>query len=142
MNKNLKKFKIILESKGIKPTYQRLRILKYLEENKVHSTVEMIYKDLVKEIPTISRATVYNTLNTLMKKGLVIPVTIPGLETRFDSNVSWHHHLLCEDCGRIIDLDIECQYFEKGEVEGHRIKELHAYFKGICRDCLEKKKMR
>jgi len=135
---NLEKFKTILTARGIKPTYQRLRILKYLEENKVHPTVEMIYKDLVKEIPTISRTTVYNTLNTLLEKRLVIPVTIPGLETRFDSNVSWHHHFLCEDCGRIIDLDIKCEYFEKGEVEGHRIKELHGYFKGICRDCLKK----
>jgi len=47
---------------------------------------------------------------------------------------------LCGKCGRIIDLDIECNYFKKGNIKGHRIIELHGYFKGICKNCLEKEK--
>lgn len=138
----MEELKRFLEERGIKPTYQRLSILKYLRENRIHPTAEMIYSELVKKIPTISRTTVYNTLNTMLEKGLVIPVTIPGLETRFDGTTTWHHHFLCERCQKIIDLDIKCEYFEKGEVDGHKIKQLHGYFKGVCKDCLKKLKKR
>lgn len=136
----LELFKNRLKSKKIKPTYIRLRILDYLETNKVHPTAEAIYKVLIREIPTISRTSVYNTLNVFYEKGLITPLFITGLEARFDSNISPHHHFLCEKCGQIINLDIECDYFKKGSVKGHRITELHGYFKGICNDCLKKKK--
>ena len=135
----LNSFKIKLEEKKIKPTYIRLKILNCLETNKTHPTAEVIFKALVKEIPTISRTSVYNTLNVFYKKGIITPIFITGLEARFDSNISPHHHFLCERCGQIIDLDIECNYFKKGNVQGHKITELHAYFKGICKDCLKKK---
>lgn len=134
----LNSFKIKLEEKKIKPTYIRLKILNYLETNKTHPTAEAIFKALVKEIPTISRTSVYNTLNVFYKKGIITPIFITGLEARFDSNISPHHHFLCERCGQIIDLDIECSYYKKGNVQGHRITELHGYFKGICKDCLKK----
>jgi len=135
----LNSFKIKLEEKKIKPTYIRLKILNRLETNKTHPTAEVIFKALVKEIPTISRTSVYNTLNVFYEKGLITPIFITGLEARFDSNISPHHHFLCERCGQIIDLDIECNYYKKGNVQGHRIIELHGYFKGICKDCLKKK---
>jgi Fe2+ or Zn2+ uptake regulation protein len=138
MDTNLEAIKAILKAAGINPTYQRLRILKYLKENKTHSSADMIYKALLKEIPTISKATVYNTLDILLKKRLATPVIISGTETRFDGNTSWHSHFLCEECGSIIDLDIRCEYLEKKDVEGHQINQIHSYLKGICRDCLQK----
>lgn len=133
-------FKNKLQEKEIKPTYIRLKVLDYLEKNKVHPTAEVIYKALVKKIPTISRTSVYNTLNVFYEKGLVTPLFITGLKARFDSNISSHHHFLCVKCRQIIDLDIECSYFKKGKVKAHKITELHGYFKGICRDCLKKEK--
>lgn len=138
MNPNLEAIKTVLKTAGINPTYQRLRILKYLKENKTHPSADVIYKSLVGEIATISKTTVYNTLDILLKKGLAIAVIVSGTETRFDANTIWHYHFLCEECGRIIDLDIKCEYLEKKEVEGHRIKQRHGYLKGICRDCLKK----
>ena len=135
----LNSFKIKLEEKKIKPTYIRLKILNCLETNKTHHKAEAIFKALVKEIPTISRTSVYNTLNVFCEKGLITPIFITGLEVRFDSNISPHHHFLCERCGQIIDLDIECKNYKKGNVRGHRITELHGYYKGICKDCLKKK---
>ena len=137
---NMESFKNMLQAKEIKPTYIRLKILDYLEKKKVHPTAEAIYKALVKEIPTISRTSVYNTLNVFYEKRLVTPLFITGLEARFDNNVFPHHHFLCEKCGKIIDIDIECNYFNKGNVRGHRINEFHGYFKGLCRECLKKKK--
>lgn len=136
----MKKFKNILEKAVIKPTYERLRILKYLAENKVHPTVIMIYDEVVKEIPTISKTTVYNTLNLFIEKGIILPIYITGKEERYDITTKPHHHFLCEKCRRIIDIDIECPYFKKGYIDGHKITELHGYFKGICKECLQKAK--
>ena len=133
---------MILQKKEIRPTYQRLKIFEYLHQSKEHPTVEMIYNNMVKKIPTISKATIYNTINLLVEKGLIVPLAIPDSDTRFESNVDWHHHFLCQRCGKIIDLDIKCEYFEKKQVQGHKIKELHSYFKGICKECLEKQKNR
>jgi Fur family peroxide stress response transcriptional regulator len=130
--------KKLLSSKRIKPTHQRLKIMKYVQESGQHPTADMIYKALVKEMPTISKTTVYNTLNAFLAKEIAMPVNITGTEVRFDYNTSSHHHLLCERCGRIIDVNVLCPNMHKKEIGGHQIKELHGYFKGICVECLQK----
>jgi Fur family peroxide stress response transcriptional regulator len=135
MNTKLEQLKSKLETAGIKPTYIRLRILEYLEKNKIHPTAEIIYEELLNEIPTISKMSVYNTLNMFSEKGVSLHLVISGTEARFDGNTVPHHHFLCEKCGKIIDLDIECRYFKTGSILGHQIKELHGYFKGICSNC-------
>jgi Fe2+ or Zn2+ uptake regulation protein len=135
---NMEGLKTLLKEKGIKPTYQRLKILEFLNDNlNDHPTVEMVYEELVKEIPTLSLTTVYNTLNNFLEKGLVLGVTITGTEVRYDFNTDYHHHFLCKECGQIIDIDLKCPYAEgkKRIISGHRIDEIHGYFKGVCRDC-------
>ena len=111
---NMKLFKNKLEENGIKPTYIRLKILNYLEMNKSHPTAEAIYKTLEKQIPTVSRTSVYNTLDVFYENGLVTPIFITGLEARFDSNISPHHHFFCEKCRQIIDLDISVTILKTG----------------------------
>lgn len=135
----MEKLEQTLKENGIKPTYQRLKILDFLSQNlKNHPTVEMIYAELAKEIPTISLTTVYNTLSTFIEKGLVCGVTITGTEVRYDFNTESHHHFLCKKCGQIIDVDVPCYLSgQKGKfVDDHKIEEIHGYFKGTCRDCL------
>ena len=135
---NIKILKNMLKEKGIKPTYQRLKILEYMGNNlNNHPTVEMVYEELLKAIPTLSLTTVYNTLNNFLEKELVFGVTITGTEVRYDFNTDYHHHFLCKICGQIIDIDIKCAYAEgeKRTVSGHRIDEVHGYFKGICKEC-------
>lgn len=135
----MKNLKSILEEKGIKPTYQRLKVFEYMSKNTVnHPTVEMIYEKLLKDIPTISMTTVYNTLNVFLEKGLVDAITITGTEMRYDFNTVSHHHFLCKHCGRITDIEVTCP-FSKGKKShhGHRVEEVHGYFKGICKDCLK-----
>lgn len=135
---NIEKLKTLLKEKSIKPTYQRLKILEYMSNNlNNHPTVEMVYEELLKDIPTLSLTTVYNTLNNFLEKRLVYGVTITGTEVRYDSNTAYHHHFLCKKCGQIIDIDVKCPYAEgnKSVVSGNRIDEIHGYFKGICKDC-------
>jgi len=138
MNSDLKLFKNWLQSNNVKPTIIRVKILEYLNENKTHPTAETIYNKLEKEIPTISRTSVYNTLNLFSRLGLICPMSVTGKEARYDIKMSPHHHFLCEKCGRIIDLDVECKYQKKGNVGGHKITEWHSYFKGVCKECQTK----
>ena len=143
MISNMQRLKKLLKTKNLKPTYQRLKILEYMNKHTDgHPTVEMIYEELLKELPILSITTVYNTLNAFLEKGLVSAVTITGTEIRYDFVTSGHHHFLCKKCGRIIDIDIECPFIEGAvkETYGHKIEEVHGYFKGLCKDCLEKNK--
>jgi len=126
----------ILQSKNIQPSHQRIKILEVLIKNKDHMNVNMIYDELSKEIPTISKTTVYNTLSTFVEKGLVHCLTITPEEMRYDYETKPHHHLLCKRCGRIIDVNVRCAYAEAMEIEGHSIEEIQGYFKGICKECL------
>jgi Fur family peroxide stress response transcriptional regulator len=72
----MQNIKETLKSKGIKPTIQRIRIYKYLTEHKTHPDVETIYNDLVKELPTISKTTIYNTLKEFAEKNLVLEIPL------------------------------------------------------------------
>ena len=134
----MKKLKEYLERKNIHPSYHRLKILKYLMNHKIHPTVDMIYKNLSKEIPTLSKTTVYNTLNLFLRKGIVSGLTIDGSEIRYDYNTKPHVHFICIKCGCVYDIHLKCPVFDKEIIEGHKITEHHIYLKGICSECLEK----
>jgi Fur family peroxide stress response transcriptional regulator len=134
---NKEALKDLLMAKGIKPTYQRTAVLGFLLKNRSHPTIKSLHDNLVKTIPTLSKTTLYSTLELFAAKGLVAPLTIDRSEVRYDGVASSHHHLFCERCGRIIDVDVSCANSRRGEIEGHRIKEVHGYFKGICKDCLK-----
>jgi Fe2+ or Zn2+ uptake regulation protein len=128
--------KSFLSKVGINPSYQRLRILEYLLNNLCHPTVDMIYSELIKEIPTLSKTTIYNTLNLFQKRGLILGLTIDENEIRYESKVIPHAHFKCEKCGEIFDVDICCPIITKGFVNNHKVLEGHLYLKGICKGCM------
>lgn len=125
-----------LQTKNIQPSFQRIKILELLDKKRQHLNVNEIYEELVREIPTISKTTIYNNLKTFIDKGLIQCLTITPEETRYDFNTTPHHHLLCKRCGRIFDVNVHCSYSEIMEIDGHIIEEIHGYFKGICRECI------
>ncbi len=131
-------YKNILIEKGIKPTFQRIKILEYLDKHDEHPTVDMIYASLFKKVPTLSKTTVYNTLDIFRKHDLVRVLTITESELRYEYFHECHHHFYCRSCGKILDLNVNCSYQENMMAEGHKIEEIHGYFKGICRNCLKK----
>ncbi|MEO0131267.1 MAG: Fur family transcriptional regulator, partial [candidate division WOR-3 bacterium] len=118
----------------IKPTYLRMRLLKYLLEKRNHPTGKMIYQVLKKELPTISLTSIYNNLELFVKKGLVKILLLDPKEIRFDGEKG-HHHFFCEKCQKIIDLPIGCDLIKKKKIYGHLIRDWDGYFFGICKDC-------
>ena len=135
MNQKTKDIAEILKGKNIKPSYHRMKILEYLYNNKNHPTVDKIFKDLVKEIPTLSKATVYNTLDQFKKSGLARIVTIEDNQTRYDSEVKVHGHFKCENCGRIVDFPVDIDAISANVLEKFTVTDKDVYFKGICPGC-------
>ncbi len=125
-----------LKINDIKPSYQRIRIFEYLVENYNHPTVDMIYKELVREIPTLSKTTVYNTLNLFVEKGIVTRMTIDENETRYDADTKTHGHFKCEKCYAVLDFSADVNESIMDSLDGFQIHQKHIYFKGICSECL------
>jgi Fur family peroxide stress response transcriptional regulator len=136
------KYVKILKDHSIKITSQRLEILKYLNEHHTHPDVEEIYSELKKTHPSLSRTTVYNSLEILNKNKIVQSLTISGSELRYDAKESLHHHFLCKKCGAILDISITCPNMNRTLYGGHHVEEVHGYFKGICKNCQTNEKGR
>jgi len=125
--------------KGLKLTPQRLEILKYLDGNKCHPSAEDIYKEIRNKFPMMSFATVYNTIETLKKRGELVELTIDPERRHYDPDTSHHHHLICKTCKKILDIhsdfSINIPEEQKGtfEVLGNHIE-----FYGICPTCKTK----
>ncbi|WP_432406149.1 Fur family transcriptional regulator [Wukongibacter sp. M2B1] len=125
-----------LKNHGIKPSLQRIKIFEYLIKYMNHPTVDMIYKELAKEIPTLSKTTVYNTLNLFIKKSIVKVITIEENEVRYDADISLHGHFKCEVCGKIYDFSLDNVHLKNDMLKDFETKERHVYFKGKCKSCI------
>lgn len=128
-----------LKKNGIKPSYQRIKIYEYLMGTKAHPTVDIIYKALVRDIPTLSKTTVYNTLNLFIENGITQLLTIEENETRYDADISLHGHFKCTGCGKVYDFSVDQEFLKPTELEGFKVEEQHLYFKGVCATCAKAK---
>ena len=123
-----------LSACGVRSTYQRMRILESLK-SMGHPNVKEIYGSLVREMPSLSKTTVYNTLDTLYKAGLVNILRIAGEETRYEQTGNAHCHFLCRKCGKIIDMSFACTHADSLRFDGFIVEELLGCFKGVCKAC-------
>ena len=96
-----------LRNRKLRPSPQRIAVFKYLCDHKTHPTVDMVYKDLSPTNPTLSRTTVYQTLDALCTSGLALKLTIEENLMRFDADTSDHGHFLCTGCGNIASVPFQ-----------------------------------
>lgn len=129
----------ILLEKGVKPSFQRISVLKYLIKEKNHPSVEIIYQAIHKDIPTLSKTTVYNTLNLLVEKGIVSALTIKENEVIYDFIEEPHAHFHCVECGNIKDIFIGKELLAINSLDGFKIDEAQINFKGTCVYCNKNK---
>lgn len=139
MNMNIEDIGEYLKSHNIKPSYQRIKIYDYLYHNPSHPTVDEIYQVLVRDIPTLSKTTVYNTLNLFVQESIALLLTIEENETRYDANTGIHGHFKCEKCEQVTDFEADISTLSRSVLDQFQIHEQHLYFKGICSTCLKKK---
>jgi Fe2+ or Zn2+ uptake regulation protein len=94
----------ILRQCDIQPTPQRIAVVEYVLKSKTHPSADKVLSYARKKCPTVSRATVYNTLNLLVEKGLLGMQTIKEGAVVFDPNIEKHHHFVDNDTGDIYDI--------------------------------------
>jgi len=136
MNPDYKDLSTTLINNYIRPSFQRIKVLEYLIKNQFHPTVDRIFKDLQNEIPTLSKSTVYNTLDLFVSVGLVRVLTIEDNETRYDIVTENHGHFKCEECGAIYNFKVDIDLLTTDELTGFKVQDRNVYFKGVCSKCL------
>ena len=124
------------KEKSMKQTPQRLAILECLKGNKNHPSAEDIFLKVKKKFPTMSFATVYNNLEAMKKRGSLHSLTIDSERMRYDPNTSYHHHLICVDCKKIIDVSVNIKLnIPEDQRNDFDILGNHIEFYGTCPDC-------
>lgn len=124
-----------LKIKNIRLSHQRLKVLEYLTSHKIHPTVDQIYTGLHEELPSLSKTTVYSTLNTLAEAGMIRVINIEDNEIRYDITVEDHGHFKCESCGAIYDFKTDLDSLDTSDLKNFKIRDKNIYFKGICPMC-------
>ena len=124
-------------SSGRKLTPQRERIFRVLHDNPSHPTAEAVHAEVVADMPSVSLRTVYATLHDLTEMGELVQLDLGTGSSRFDPNVSDHHHLVCGACGRVQDIDLPVPRFEAAAeaVGGFRVDTTQIVLRGRCTTC-------
>ena len=136
-------FEDVCRNSGIKLTHQRIEIFRELAQTGNHPDAEKVYQGVRKRMPTVSLDTVYRTLWMLKDLGLVITLGTAREKTRFDADLSPHHHFVCVRCG--LTQDLFCKEFDKIKPP-KSVKELgqaettHVEVRGVCLSCAKKEK--
>jgi len=95
-----------LSKQGYRLTPQRLMVLSAIENSDSHISAEEIYVQVVAKYPNVNISTVYRTLELLKRLGLVTETDLGEGRVRYHpAEKGHHHHLVCRECGAIIDLD-------------------------------------
>lgn len=125
-----------LQKFDIKPSVQRTAVMDYLMKNKTHPTIEEIYTSLSPMMPTLSKTTIYNTLNLFVQKGAVLQLALDEKNARYDADIRNHAHFKCNNCAKVYDfMDLSQSLYNKPEVQGFEIKTIEISYSGICPSC-------
>ena len=126
-----------LKNKGVRFTPQRQAILEFLLNTESHPTAEEIYQHVKAKFPGVSLGTIYNTLNMLKEHGHILELSYGDMSSRFDGNSLNHYHVVCTQCGVVVDLhrpliDLEVEVAKNSgfDISGHRLE-----FYGLCPQC-------
>lgn len=121
-------------------TRQREAVLQVIRESENHMTASEIFEAARKVLPSISYATVYNSLKYLKDSGLVHEISFGNGASRYDRETDRHDHAICTECGKLVDFDLTVTSdLVRAAVRKTRFKpeSLHLTLRGVCPDCRE-----
>ena len=123
-----------------KLTPQREAVLQVILKSEDHPTANDIFEAARQLLPTISHATVYNSLRYLKAAGLVHEISFGDCASRYDRETERHDHAICNGCGKLVDFDLP----EAAELMGAAARKsrfkpesVHLTLRGICPECRE-----
>lgn len=134
-------FESHVRAAGLKMTPQRAAIFRALASTRSHPSAETVYNMVRNELPSVSLDTVYRTLATFAEHGLCLKLLQSDGTSRFDGDTAPHHHLICDVCGMVTDVQwsaldrcpLPNEVRNWGDISHHTIE-----LRGTCRDCLPK----
>jgi Fe2+ or Zn2+ uptake regulation protein len=130
---------------GLKLTPQRMAIVRELADDESHPTAQEIFDRLRPSLPTMSFATVYNTLDALTSAGLCAALSLSRGSGRFDPNMNPHHHAVCDGCGAVRDVPGPAESPAQSDspagealahvAPGFQVRSVERIFRGLCASC-------
>lgn len=128
-----------LQRAGLRMTQPRQVICAWLAETDVHPTPYRVYEEISQSHPEISRATVYNTLNTLRQLGAIVELGVGGDHTHYETDPRPHVNLICLRCHKIADLELDEEFAhlrsKSGDEQGFHALVARAEVLGLCAGC-------
>jgi Fur family peroxide stress response transcriptional regulator len=122
-------------------TPQRKAVLQVIRESENHMTAGEIFEAARKRLPSISYATVYNSLRYLKGVGLVDEISFGNGASRYDRETERHDHAICTSCGKLVDFDLAVTNdLMRAAARRSRFKpeSLHLTLRGLCPGCAKK----
>lgn len=110
-----------------------------------HPTADDVYRAVNADYPSISKATVYRTLNKMAETGQALKVPVSSGAGHFDDTLRPHNHIVCTSCGRVDDVEVSLPH-SAGEViasahaPGYQITGYEFLFQGLCPNCAKERR--
>ena len=121
-------------------TKQRQAVLQVILDSDQHLTANEVFEDARRILPGISFATVYNSLRFLRNEGMIGEVSFGPDATRYDRNLTRHDHAICNDCGKLVDLDLsipKALIKEAAELSKFTAGSIELTLHGLCPACVK-----
>ena len=116
---------------GIQPTPQRVAVAEFVLRTDTHPTADEVWATVRRCCPTLSRATVYNTLNLFAEKGLLKLQPLKDGVIVFDAHVEPHHHLIDDETGKVFDVPWNAvKIAGAATLEGFEVREYQVVMRG------------
>jgi len=120
-----------LRKTGIQPSAQRVAVGEYVLATDAHPSAEQVWAEVRTRVPLISRATVYNTLNLFVRKGLLRQIQLEEGRIGFDPNLAPHHHFIDEVTGVVLDIPWDALEVKRVEaLRGLEVREYRVVLRG------------
>lgn len=126
---------------GLPVTIQRRAVFEAILDRQDHPTAELVFQAVRRDLPQISRMTVHRILHNFVALGLVEKTCHPGSAARFDPKIRPHHHLVCLECGAIVDVEdprLDALPWPRIPVRQFSIENYQIQFRGRCARCRNK----
>lgn len=136
---NIDNIELRLREKGLRATAQRLMICREIA-SAGHIDIDHLYERLKKVIPSLSLATIYKNMHSLVDKEIVSEVNITGKKTLYEINITPHIHHICSECGHVEDIPYDTMQITQDipELNARKIEQVKITTIGICSQCLVK----
>ena len=129
---------VTVDIKDLGLTKQREVVLQVIRDEKEHLTANEVFDKAKHLLPSISFATVYNSLRFLKEAGLIAEISFGSGASRFDSMTSRHDHAICTKCGKLVDMEIElpAEIIDyAAEFSRFKPESMELTLRGLCPDC-------